>query len=204
MRRKISPGQLVVASHNEGKVREIAELVAPYHVHPVSAASLSLPEPEETEDSFIGNARLKALAATQASQIIALSDDSGLVVPALGGQPGIYSARWAEGADGRRDFALAMRRVEDALAALPGASRAAYFVCALCVAWPDGHVQAYEGRVHGLLVWPPRGTQGFGYDPIFQPNGHDVTFGEMDPGAKHAISHRADAFAQLVEDCFDH
>jgi XTP/dITP diphosphohydrolase len=203
MSRKLTPGTLVVASHNQGKVHEIADLLAPFDMVTVSAGDLGLPEPEETETSFIGNAELKARAAALASQLPALADDSGLVVPALGGDPGIYSARWAEHPDGGRDFAYAMQRVEDALAAQPDPSRAAYFMCALSLAWPDGVVQSYEGRVDGTLVWPPRGSRGFGYDPVFQPIGSSQTFGEIDPAAKHAMSHRADAFRQLVEDCFD-
>jgi XTP/dITP diphosphohydrolase len=203
MNRKLAPGTLVVASHNLGKVREIADLLAPFHMETISAGDLGLPEPEETEASFIGNAELKARAAASASKLPALADDSGLVVPALGGDPGIYSARWAERPDGARDFAYAMQRVEAALAEQVDASRAAHFICALSLAWPDGVVKSYEGRVDGALVWPPRGTRGFGYDPVFQPLGMAETFGEIDPQAKHAMSHRADAFRQLVEDCFD-
>lgn len=204
MIRKLSPGKLVVASHNAGKVREIGALLAPFQMTAVSAGDLGLAEPEETENTFIGNAELKARAAALVSELPALADDSGLVVPALGGDPGIYSARWAERPDGQRDFDYAMQRVEDALNKHTNASRAAHFICALSVAWPDGHIQSYEGRVEGILVWPPRGTLGFGYDPVFQPLGFTETFGEMDPEAKHAMSHRADAFRQLVEDCFAH
>lgn len=203
MSRKLAPGTLVVASHNQGKVREIADLLKPFNLDTVSAGDLGLPEPDETEASFIGNAELKARAAASASQLPALADDSGLVVTALGGDPGIYSARWAERPDGTRDFAYAMQRVEDLLAAQADPLRAAHFICALSLAWPDGVVQSYEGRIDGTLVWPPRGTRGFGYDPVFQPLGMSETFGEMDPAAKHAMSHRADAFRQLVEDCFD-
>jgi XTP/dITP diphosphohydrolase len=203
MSRKLASGTLIVASHNQGKVREIADLLKQFNMDTVSAGDLGLPEPDETEASFIGNAELKARAAASASQLPALADDSGLVVTALGGEPGIYSARWAERPDGTRDFAYAMQRVEDALAAQADPSRAAHFICALSLAWPDGVVQSYEGRVDGTLVWPPRGDLGFGYDPVFQPLGMSETFGEMDPAAKHAMSHRADAFRQLVEDCFD-
>jgi XTP/dITP diphosphohydrolase len=200
-RRRLGAGRLVVASHNAGKVREIAELVAPCGVETVSAGDLGLPEPEETETTFAGNAALKARAAAEAAGLPALSDDSGLAVDALGGAPGIYSARWAETPDGR-DFGHAMAKVQEALdtqqVPMP---RRARFVCALALAWPDGHVEAFEGTVEGQLVWPPRGTRGFGYDPMFLPDGHSLTFGEMEPAEKHAISHRARAFAELVEAC---
>lgn len=200
MSRKLAAGKLVIASHNEGKVREIRALLAPFGIDPVSAASLDLPEPEETGTTFIANAELKARAAADLSGLPALADDSGLVVEALGGDPGIYSARWAGPS---KDFGLAMRLVEEKLVALgPDAGRDAHFICALSLAWPDGHVESFEGRVDGTLVWPPRGQKGFGYDPVFQPTGHAVTFGEMDPDAKHAMSHRADAFAQLVAAVF--
>lgn len=200
MSRKLAPGRLVIASHNPGKVREIAELLGPQGVEPVSAATLRLPEPEETGTSFIANAELKARAAADLSGLPALADDSGLCVEALGGEPGIFSARWAGPS---RDFGLAMRLVEKRLReAGPEAGRDAHFVCALALCWPDGHMESFEGRVDGALVWPPRGDKGFGYDPIFQPWGHDVTFGEMDPEAKHAMSHRADAFAKLVAAVF--
>ena len=190
--------QLVVASHNPGKVREMAELLAPYDVDVVSAAELGLPEPEETADSFIGNAELKALAAAAAAKLPALADDSGLAVDALGGAPGVFSARWA---GPKRDFAMAMQRVERQLG--PDADRHAHFISVLSLAWPDGHVESFEGQVHGQLVWPPRGDRGFGYDPIFLPDGRSVTFGEMDPTGKHDISHRAVAFRQLVAACFE-
>ena len=195
--RKLQPGKLVIASHNPGKVREIEALLGPYGITPVSAAELDLPEPEETGTTFVANAELKALQAADLSGLPALADDSGLCVEALGDEPGIFSARWA--GDGK-DFAIAMQRVEDRLAALPeGTPRDAHFVCALALAWPDGHVEWFEGRVDGCLVWPPRGGNGFGYDPMFVPLGGEQTFGEMDPQAKHAISHRALAFQQLVE-----
>lgn len=194
--RKLTPGKLVVASHNPGKVREIAELLGPHGIEPVSAASLDLPEPEETGTTFVANAELKARLAADLSGMPALADDSGLCVEALGGDPGIFSARWA-GPD--KDFGDAMRLVEQKLGqAGENAGRDAHFVCALALAWPDGHVEWFEGRVDGVLVWPPRGENGFGYDPMFRPNGHDLTFGEMDPAAKHGMSHRADAFAKLV------
>ncbi len=198
--RKLAPGRLVIASHNEGKVREIRALLAPYGIEPVSAGSLGLPEPEETGTTFVANAELKAMQAADLSGLPALADDSGLCVDALGGEPGIFSARWAGPS---RDFGLAMELVERNIADKgPGASRDAHFVCALALAWPDGHVEWFEGRVDGVLVWPPRGANGFGYDAMFQPDGHDITFGEMDPEAKHAMSHRADAFAQLVAAVF--
>jgi XTP/dITP diphosphohydrolase len=195
--RKLQPGRLVIASHNAGKVREIEALLGPYGIIPVSAAELDLPEPEETGTTFVANAELKALQAADLSGLPALADDSGLCVEALGDEPGIFSARWA--GDGK-DFAVAMQRVENRLAALPeGTPRDAHFVCALALAWPDGHIEWFEGRVDGCLVWPPRGGNGFGYDPMFVPLGGEATFGEMDPQAKHAISHRALAFRQLVE-----
>ena len=194
--RKLAPGKLVIASHNPGKVREIAELLGPHGIEPVSAGALDLPEPEETGTTFVANAELKALQAADLSGFPALADDSGLCVEALGGEPGIFSARW--GGDGK-DFDLAMRRVEERLAALgPDVSRAAHFVCALALAWPDGHVEWFEGRVDGTLVWPPRGDRGFGYDPMFVANGMDQSFGEIEPAQKHAMSHRADAFRQMV------
>jgi XTP/dITP diphosphohydrolase len=195
--------RLVVASHNPGKVTEIADLIGPFGLDAVSAGALGLPEPEETEVTFAGNARLKAVAAATASGQPALSDDSGLEVGALDGAPGIYSARWAGPA---KDFALAMRRVhEEVVARGRRAERdtAANFTCALCLAWPDGQSRIFEGKVFGTLVWPPRGTKGFGYDPMFVPEGGTLTFGEMDPAAKHEISHRARAFelfrAEMLE-----
>ncbi len=200
MARRFTEDRLVIASHNAGKVREIAELLAPFGVAVVSAAALGLPEPEETGTTFAENAELKARAAAQGSGLPALADDSGLAVHALGGEPGIHSARWAETGSGR-DFGVAMEKVE---AALTGkADRSAQFACVLALAWPDGHVESFAGRVDGTLVWPPRGVRGFGYDPVFRPDGYDVTFGEMDPAKKHAISHRADAFAKLVAACFE-
>lgn len=196
MARRFTGRRIVVASHNAGKVAEIADLLAPYEIRAVSAGTLGLPEPEETGATFEENAAIKALASASAAGEAALSDDSGLAVAALGGEPGIHSALWG---GPRRDFALAMRRVEDALP--PDAARDAAFVCALALAWPDGHVDIFEGRVEGRLVWPPRGTRGFGYDPIFVPEGGGLTFGEMEPDAKHAISHRADAFGKLAAAC---
>jgi XTP/dITP diphosphohydrolase len=198
--RKLAPGKLVIASHNEGKVREIRALLASYGVEPVSAASLDLPEPEETGTTFAANAELKARASADLSGLPALADDSGLCVEALGGEPGIFSARWA-GAS--KDFGAAMQLVHDHVEqAGPDAGRDAHFVCALSLCWPDGHIETFEGRVDGTLVWPPRGDKGFGYDPMFVPNGHQRTFGEIEPDAKHAMSHRADAFAKLVAAVF--
>ena len=193
--RKLAPGKLVIASHNAGKVREIRELLGPYGIEPVSAADLDLPEPEETGTTFVANAELKALQAADLSGLPALADDSGLCVDALRGDPGIFSARWA-GPD--KDFGVAMRLVEERLGAIDDAPRDAHFVCALALAWPDGHVEWFEGRVDGTLVWPPRGQNGFGYDPMFLPDGETLTFGEMAPEAKTPLTHRAAAFRQLV------
>ena len=189
--------RLVVASHNPGKVREIHDLVAPYGLSAVSASELDLPEPEETGSTFQANAELKALAAAKSAGLPALSDDSGIEVEVLNGAPGIYSARWAGPG---KDFGRAMATVEQALAGKT--DRRAHFVCALAIAWPDGHAELFEGTVHGTLVWPPRGDRGFGYDPMFKADGHNETFGEMAPAAKHRISHRARAFQLLVDGCF--
>lgn len=194
--RRFTGDTLVIASHNAGKVREIADLLGPYAATFTSAGALGLPEPEETGDTFIANAVLKARAAALAGHV-ALADDSGLAVTALNGAPGIYSARWA---GPEKDFAIAMRKVEDGLAGQE--DRTAEFVCALALAWPDGHVEVVEGRCPGTLVWPPRGGKGFGYDPVFVPDGYTQTFAEMEPAAKHGMSHRAEAFRQLVERCF--
>ena len=196
MARRLGKGRLVIASHNAGKLREIAELVAPFGVDAVSAGDLGLPEPEETGTTFQANAELKALAAAEGAGLPALADDSGLVVPALDGAPGIHSARWA---GPERDFARAMAQVQEDLG--ESEDRSAHFVCALTLAWPDGHRESFQGRVDGTLVWPPRGGRGFGYDPIFLPEGESLTFGEMEPARKHAMSHRARAFAGLVAAC---
>ncbi|GIX17177.1 MAG: non-canonical purine NTP pyrophosphatase [Rhodothalassiaceae bacterium] len=196
---------LVIASHNPGKVREIAELLDPFGIAVRSAGELGLPEPDETGASFAENARIKAESAARAAGLPALADDSGLAVAALGGAPGIHSARWG---GPERDFALAMRRVWEALEELGrrgedgGVPRDAAFICALALALPEGPTHVFEGRVDGEIVWPPRGGRGFGYDPIFVPRGHALTFGEMEPAAKHAISHRADAFRKLVAALF--
>ena len=197
MARRFTEGKLVIASHNPGKVREIGDLLRPFAVEVVSAGDLGISEPEETGTSFRANAELKARHSAEASGLPALADDSGLAVTALNGDPGIYSARWAGPS---KDFGLAMRKVEDALEGK--ADRTARFVCALALAWPDGHVEIFEGIVAGDLVWPPRGEKGFGYDPMFQPAGQALTYGEIEPDEKHATSHRAAAFRQLVEACF--
>jgi len=199
MARQFTEPKLVIASHNAGKVREIGDLLRPFDTDVVSAGDLDIEEPEETGTTFVANASLKARASAQASGLPALADDSGLAVVALNGDPGIYSARWG-GPD--RDFNLAMQKVEEAVQATGNNDRRAYFVCALCLAWPDGHEEIFEGRIDGTLVWPGQGDHGFGYDPIFLPAGATLTFGQMDPDAKHAISHRADAFRQLVDACF--
>ena len=194
--------KIVVASHNEGKVREIRDLLRPFGVETVSASELNLPEPEETETTFAGNAELKARAAADASGLPALSDDSGLAVDALGGDPGIYAARWAEkpaSEGGGRDFDMAMWHVQDRM---KDGVRSARFICALCLAYPEGDAEIYEGTVEGEIVWPPRGDKGFGYDPIFQALGDRLTFAEIEPAAKHAKSHRADAFAKFLKDQF--
>jgi XTP/dITP diphosphohydrolase len=196
-RRRFTSAKLVIASHNKGKVVEIRDLLKPLTIDVVSAAELDLAEPEETGGSFVANAELKARAAAGASGLPALADDSGLVVDALGGEPGIFSARWA---GPKRDFRIAMARVERELNG--NGNRRAHFTAVLSLCWPDGHCESFEGRVSGKLTWPPRGERGFGYDPIFIPDGHDATFGEMDPAKKHTISHRANAFRQLLDACF--
>ena len=192
--------RMVIASHNSGKVREITDLLQPLGIQIIGAADLGLIEPEETGQTFIENAVLKAELAAQASGLPALADDSGLVVNALGGAPGIYSARWA-GPD--KDFTHAMRRVSEALLLGGNPDRSCSFVCALALSWPDGHTESFEGRVAGTVTVPARGERGFGYDPIFTPNGYSQTFGEMDPEHKHAMSHRADAFSQLLSSCLN-
>jgi XTP/dITP diphosphohydrolase len=200
MLRRIGP-KLVIATHNAGKLREIRALLEPFGIECVGAADLDLPEPEETGVTFVDNADLKARQAADLSGLPALADDSGLCVDALGGMPGIFSARWAEAREGSRDFSLAMERVWQAIEDCgPNASPDAYFACALAIAWPnDGQAESFEGRIDGQIVWPPRGDKGFGYDPMFVPAGFEQTFGEMDPTEKHAMSHRARAFAKLVE-----
>lgn len=200
--RKLQPGKLVIASHNQGKVREIRALLAPYGIEPVSAGDLGLPEPEETGTTFAENALIKARASAEGSGLVALADDSGLCVEALGGDPGVYTADWAETPKGR-DWHLAMGKVEEKLRALgTDVDRSAHFVCTLALCWPDGETALFEGRVAGNLTWPPRGTLGFGYDPVFVPDGYDQTFAEIEPEAKHAISHRAEAFKKLVNALF--
>ena len=210
MHRRIE-GRLVIATHNPGKLNEMRDLLAPYGVDAISAGELGLGEPEETGTTFQANARIKAEAAAQATGLAAFADDSGLAVEALAGQPGLHSARWA---GPTKDFNGAMTRVERLLqerGATEAAQRGAHFVSALCVAWPDGHLEEVEARVDGTLVWPPRGTAGFGYDPMFLPNGHTRTFGEMTAEEKHGmpprglgLSHRARAFVKLAERCLVH
>lgn len=201
--RRFDGKELVIASHNAGKVREIADLLQPFGVVVKSAGELGLEEPDETESTFAGNARIKAHAAARATGLPALSDDSGLSVDALDGAPGVYTADWAETPSGR-DFKLAMKKVWENCEKLAAPEpRVARFHCLLCLAWPDGHDEIFDGIVEGHLVWPMRGEQGFGFDPMFQPHGENETFGEMDPDRKHAMSHRADAFRKLVAGCFD-
>lgn len=206
--RKLQSGQkIVVASHNEGKVREIRDLLRPFGLETVSAGELDLPEPEETETTFAGNARIKAVAAATGSGLPALSDDSGLAIDGLNGDPGVYAADWAElptiekdTYGQRRDFDMAMWHVNDRLGDTK--DRAARFICALCLAWPEGETEVYEGKVEGEIIWPPRGEKGFGYDPIFQAVGDTLTFAEIEPEEKHAKSHRADAFSKFLKDQF--
>ncbi len=212
--RKLETKTIVVASHNQGKIREIQDLIGPLGFTAKSAAELNFIEPKETGTTFEENATIKALASARASGLPALSDDSGLVVDALGGDPGVYTADWAETGNGTRDFNMAMEKVEKALEKAGAAKpqqRTARFVSVLCLAWPDGHTELFRGEVEGAVVWPPRGTQGFGYDPVFQPEGYDVTFGEMSAEEKHgwtigkpqALSHRARAFKLFVETCLE-
>lgn len=201
--RKLAPGKLVIATHNAGKLREMAALLAPYGVEAISAAVLDLPEPEETGTSFFANAEIKARSAADLSGLPALADDSGLCVEALGGEPGVYTANWAETGEGTRDWRLAMTKVNDRLTALgPDTSRAAHFVSTLALAWPDGHVLWFEGRIDGTLVWPPRGEAGFGYDPMFVPLGETRSFAEMPFAEKQANNHRARAFAKFAAAVF--
>ena len=212
--RKLDTKTIVVASHNAGKIREIEDLIGPFGFSAKSAAELNFEEPDETGTTFEENAAIKALASARASGLPALSDDSGLVIDALDGAPGVYTANWAERADGTRDFAMAMAKVEKALAdkgVTAAEDRTARFVSVLCLAWPDGHTELFRGEVEGTVVWPPRGTQGFGYDPVFQPEGFETTFGEMSAEQKHgwkpgdaaALSHRARAFKRFVETCLE-
>lgn len=212
--RKLDTRTIVVASHNAGKIAEIADLIGPLGFSAKSAAELNFAEPAETGTTFEENAAIKALASARASGLPSLSDDSGLVVDALDGAPGVYTANWAERADGSRDFPMAMEKVEKALAekgATTPEQRTARFVSVLCLAWPDGHTEMFRGEVDGHIVWPPRGTSGFGYDPVFKPEGYDTTFGEMTaqqkhgwkPGDRQALSHRARAFKLFVETCLE-
>lgn len=202
MSRKFVGKDLLIATHNRGKLDEFAALLAPYGVAVSSNAEHGLPEPDETETSFVGNARIKARAAMEATGLPALADDSGIEVEALGGAPGVYTADWAETPNGR-DFTLAMRRTWDALEAIDAPEpRRAKFCCTLVLVWPDGEEAVFEGTMPGRIVWPMRGDQGHGYDPIFQPDGYEITFGEMNPEEKNRISHRADAFRKFVSSCF--
>lgn len=207
MTRRIGSGALVIATHNAGKLKEIAALLEPFGVNCLSAGSLGLPEPAETGNTFVQNALLKARAAAEASGLVAIADDSGLSVDALGGRPGVYTANWAERqwfeGDPARDWYMAMGKVEGMLQEIgPQVDRSCAFHCVLALAWPDGESAVYEGTAPGVLTWPPRGTMGFGYDPVFVPSGGEATFAELDPAEKHRISHRADAFAKLVADQF--
>jgi len=189
--------RLIIASHNPGKVLEIKALLSPLGVEAISTADLDLPEPVEDGETFVANAEIKARAAATAANLLALADDSGLAVDALDGQPGIHSARWAGQG---KDFAAAMARVENQLAGQT--NRRAHYVCALSLCWPDGNIKTFQGRIDGTLVWPPRGDRGFGYDPMFVPDGYAITFSEFEANAKHAISHRAEAFRKMVAGCF--
>ena len=197
MARILEGGKLVIASHNLGKVDEIKELLTPFNVDVISAGDLGLPEPHEDGLTFVANAKIKALAATVASGLPALADDSGLAVHGLNNEPGIYSARWA---GPKKDFSLAMKKVQKGLKNVD--DKSAHFVCALALCWPDGHTESFEGKVFGHMIWPPRGNRGFGYDPTFVAKGMNISFAEMQPSAKHAISHRAKAFKKLVKACF--
>lgn len=203
MTRRLTEPRLVVATHNAGKHEEISALLAPWGIAVVSAAEMGLPEPEETEATFIGNARIKAHAAAQATGLPALADDSGIEIDALEGAPGVYTADWAETPNGR-DFVQAMTRAWNELQAVGApAPHTARFRCTLVLAWPDGHDEVFQGKLEGACVWPMRGAQGHGYDPMFQPEGRDVTLGEMDFAEKNRISHRADAFARFTAACLD-
>ena len=203
MTRKFRDPKLLVATHNFGKLEEIRDLLSPYAVTVTGAADLKLPEPEESETSFIGNARIKAHAAAMATQLPALSDDSGIEIDALDGAPGVYTADWAKTPNGR-DFKMAMRITHDKLTAIDAPfPRTARFCCTMVLAWPDGHDEVFAGVMSGQVIWPMRGALGHGYDPIFQPNGYNITFGEMDRWEKNQISHRADAFRKLTAGCFD-
>ncbi|MCI5095647.1 MAG: RdgB/HAM1 family non-canonical purine NTP pyrophosphatase [Rhodobacteraceae bacterium] len=202
MTRKFEGDKLLVATHNKGKLEEMTHLLAPFGISVVGAAEMELPEPEETEDTFVGNARIKAHAAAKATGLPALSDDSGITIDDLDGAPGVYTADWAETGNGR-DFMMAMTRAHNELEARNAAHpRHAQFRCTLVLAWPDGHDEVFEGVAPGHLIWPPRGDKGFGYDPMFIPADHDVTFAEMDRWEKQQISHRGDAVAKFVKGCF--
>ena len=202
MTRKFDGARILIATHNVGKLEEMQQLFAPHGVDVVGAAELDLSEPEETENTFIGNARIKAQAAVKATGLPALADDSGIEVQALDDAPGVFTADWAETPTGR-DFVMAMTKTHNKLEAVNAPHpRRARFRATLVLAWPDGHEEIFEGRVNGTLVWPMRGTIGHGYDPMFQPDGYDITFAEMDPAQKNRVSHRADAFSKLIAGCF--
>lgn len=203
MTRKFLGDRLLIATHNKGKLEEMEQLLAPFGVSVVGAAEMNLPEPEETEDNFVGNARIKAHAAAKATGLPALSDDSGIEINALNGAPGVYTADWAETENGR-DFVMAMERTHRELEAVNAPHpRTAQFCCTLVLAWPDGHDEVFPGVMPGHVVWPMRGREGHGYDPIFVPDGYDITFGEMDHAEKNKISHRAKAVTKLIADCFE-
>ncbi|HAB37876.1 MAG TPA: non-canonical purine NTP pyrophosphatase, RdgB/HAM1 family [Rhodobacteraceae bacterium] len=202
MTRRFTGDQILIATHNSGKLEEMVQLFAPFNIKVVGAAEINLPEPEETENTFVGNARIKALAAVKASGMPALSDDSGIEVAALNGNPGVYTADWAETPNGR-NFLMAMERTHVELEAINATHpRLARFCSTLVLAWPDDHEEVFEGTVEGTLVWPVRGALGHGYDPMFQPIGHNRTFAEMTPDEKNSISHRADSFKKLIAGCF--
>ncbi len=203
MTRRFDGKKLLIATHNQGKLEEMDHLLRPRGIQVVGAAEMNLPEPEETETTFVGNARIKAHAAVQATGLPALSDDSGIEIDALGGAPGVYTADWAETPNGR-DFVMAMTRAWNELEAIEAPEpRTARFCCTLVIAWPDGHDEVFSGQMPGRIVWPMRGTQGHGYDPIFVPEGYDITFGEMDRWQKNQLSHRARAVSDFVSACFD-
>ncbi|MEM1073674.1 MAG: RdgB/HAM1 family non-canonical purine NTP pyrophosphatase [Pseudomonadota bacterium] len=202
MTRRFDGDQILIATHNDGKLEEMAQLFAPHRVAVLGASDMNLPEPEETEDTFVGNARIKAQSAVKLTGLPALADDSGIEVEALDGSPGVYTADWAETPNGR-DFVMAMTKTHEKLEAVNAPHpRRARFRATLVLAWPDGHEEVFDGCVNGTLVWPIRGTVGHGYDPMFQPDGYDITFAEMDPAEKNRISHRADAFIKLIQGCF--
>ena len=206
MARKLIQDRIVIASHNKGKINEISKLLIPHGVNTISATQLNLPTPEENGKTFVENAEIKAIASAKSSSLPALADDSGLVIPVIGGKPGIYSARWTSDVKGQSDdFDYAFRKIKDAIEkiGLNPTGQKAFFCCALSLCWPDGVMNSFEGFVHGSLSFPPKGNKGFGYDPIFIPKNRKMTFGEMCPSEKHKISHRAEAFNKLLDCCFN-